>query len=109
MHSPRESLSTRSLRWLASAICRYPKSFLYPQVILSALCVWYTVARLEFTTNRSDLVGADKKYHRDFQNFQKEFHASEEMVAVVESGDFSKNRRFGVRSDTRRGISIMPR
>lgn len=94
MHSTRESLSTRLLRRLAGAICHYPKAFLYPQVILSVLCVWYTVARLEFTTNRSDLVGADKKYHRDFQNFQKEFHASEEMVAVVESGDFSKNRRF---------------
>jgi len=94
MQADQETLFTRLLRLLAAAICQRPRLFFYPQIVLGALSIWYTVAHLQFLTNRSDLVGADKKYHRDFMNYQKEFLAQDEMVAVVESGDFSKNRLF---------------
>ncbi len=94
MHASSESLSVRLLRWLAGAVHRYPRLFFYPQVILCVISIWYTVDKLQFSTARSDLVGADKQYHRDYMNYQKEFLAQDDMVAVVESEDISKNRQF---------------
>jgi uncharacterized protein len=82
------------LRGLARAICRYPRWFFYPQLVLLAVCVFYTVRELEFSTNRNDLVGADKAYHRNYLAYKEAFRAEDEIVAVVESEDHEKNRQF---------------
>ena len=91
---PQPSLVERLLNKLADAVYRYPRLFFYPQVVLFLLCVLYTVERLEFSTSRNDLVGADKKYHRNFLEFKKEFQGQDDLVAIVESESAEKNRRF---------------
>ena len=86
--------SVRFLTWLADAIFHHRWWFFYPQIVLAAVCVFYTVRHLEFHTSRSDLVGADKEYHRIFLEFKKEFPVQQDLVVVVESADIEKNRQF---------------
>jgi hopanoid biosynthesis associated RND transporter like protein HpnN len=84
-------------RWLgrlAGAINRRPGWFVYPQFLLFGLCVVYTVTHLGFNTSRSDLVGAEKRYHRNFLEYKEHFQNQDELVTIVESGDPEKNREF---------------
>lgn len=100
MTSQKESPLARALRLLADAVCRWPHLFLYPQIILFVLGVLYVCGvlvpgrGLEFDTKRSSLVGADKKYHRIYQEFRKEFPGQDDIVVVVESEAPEKNRQF---------------
>lgn len=84
----------RMLRHLANAVFRYPRLFIYPQIILAVLSVYYTVGHLQFDTSRDNLVGADKKYHHNFLRFKKEFPNQDDLVVVVESESMLKNRQF---------------
>ncbi|MCL4178144.1 MAG: MMPL family transporter [Verrucomicrobia bacterium] len=94
MHGSPDSLTVRSLRRLSRWVCDYSRWWIYPQLALGVLAVFYTVGNLEFSTNRSDLVGADKQYHRNFLKFKEEFRAHKELVTVVESESMEKNRQF---------------
>ena len=89
-----DSLVARWLSTLARLLSRHPRWFFYPQVGLFCVCVAYTVAFLEFDTNRNHLVGANKKYHQNFLRFQQEFPKQDDLVVVVESDQAEKNRQF---------------
>lgn len=89
-----DSPGARLLGMLARAVMRYPRWFLWPQVFLLALSVYYTVTHLQFDTSRNNLVGANKKYHQNFLRFKKEFPTQDDLVVVVESEDSEKNRQF---------------
>jgi uncharacterized protein len=84
----------RILFWLADAVFKYPGIFFWPQFVLMGLCIWYTVANLEFLTSRSDLVGGDKQYHKIYLEFKKEFPIQDDLVVVVESESMERNRQF---------------
>src|SRR5438093_8956414 len=101
MHATTDSVAVRVLRWFSNPVYRYPRLFCYPQLLLFIASIIYTVARLEFDTNRNDLVGAEKQYHRNFLHYKKEFIAQDELVAVVESEDMEKNRQFVARLGAR--------
>ena len=94
MATPPRSITARVLHWLSDAIYAHPRWFLYPQIALAVLCIFYTVFNLKFLTSRNDLVGADKAYHRIFLEFRKEFPVQDELVVVVESSDMERNRQF---------------
>src|SRR5262245_60670013 len=89
-----DSLPARALAGLTAMICRNRGWFFYPQVMLFAASILYTVRHLEFDTTRSNLVGSDKKYHQIFLRFKKEFPTQDDLVVVVESEDTEKNRQF---------------
>ncbi|MBI3191930.1 MAG: MMPL family transporter [Pedosphaera parvula] len=94
MPLPKESPVEKALRGLAHVVYHYPRCVFYPTAILLLACVLYTVACLQFNTDRNALVGADKKYHRNFLEFTHEFQSQDDIVAVVESDDREKNRQF---------------
>ena len=94
MATTSESLAVRFLRKLAHAIYTRPRWFVYPQILIFIFGVAYTVKKLEFDTSRDDLVGSDKKYHRNFLKFKKEFPTQDDLVVVVESEMMEKNRQF---------------
>jgi hypothetical protein len=98
-----KSITARVLFWLAHALYDHRRWFLYPQIVLAGLSVFYTVEKLEFLTNRSALVGGDKKYHRDYQRYKKEFPVQDDLVVVVESERTEKNRQFVERLGARLG------
>ena len=88
------NLVARALGCLARAVCQRRRLFLYPQLVLCALCTAYTVGHLGFDIRRDDLVGANKKYHQNFLRFKKEFPTQDDLVVVVESESPEKNRQF---------------
>lgn len=94
MSDPNPSLAVRALTRLASLLHAQPRLFIWPQVLLATACVWLTVFRLEFDTDRNSLVGSDKEYHRNFLKFKAEFPAQDDLVAIVESDELEKNRQF---------------
>lgn len=84
-------------RWLgrlAKAICRNPRAFLWPQVILFFASIVITVLWLQFDTDRDNLVGSNKRYHQNYLAFRKEFPQQDDLVVVVESENVEKNRQF---------------
>ncbi len=92
--NPNLSPAERFLTALAGAIYQRPRVFFYPQVILFLVCVCFTVAKLDFSTSRNDLVGSEKRYHKTFLKFKKEFPTQEDLVVVAESDQMEKNRQF---------------
>ena len=94
MALPTDSLAVRLLGRLAHAVYHHPNWFLYPQIFLFVGCVVYTALRLEFSTSRNDLVGANKKYHQNFLRFKKEFPGQDDLAVLVESEGREKNRQF---------------
>jgi hopanoid biosynthesis associated RND transporter like protein HpnN len=91
------SLIARMLAALAAAVIRYRPLFVYPQLALFGLCIIYTWFNLKLDFNRDNLVGANKKYHRNFQNFKKEFPTQDDLVVVIQSENTEKNRQFAER------------
>jgi uncharacterized protein len=89
-----EKLAARLLNHLADGLFFRPWHFLLPQLVLLAVCVGLTVSHLQFSANRADLISPQNKHQRDFQQFKREFSFPDSLVAVVESGDPDKNRRF---------------
>ena len=91
---PHESIPAKLLRRLANAVYYWRLWFVYSQIILFGLCVWYTITHLEFDTSRSNLVGSGKRYHQLYLQFKENFNVREDTVIVVESEDPEKNRQF---------------
>jgi uncharacterized protein len=89
-----DTLVARFLAWVAGMVFRHRRLFLYPQVALFALCIFYTVKCLQFNNTRSNLVGANKAYHQNYLRFKKEFPTQDDLVVVVESENAEKNRQF---------------
>jgi hopanoid biosynthesis associated RND transporter like protein HpnN len=89
-----DSILVRILRRLAHAVYYWRVWFIYPQIALFGVCVWYTFSRLEFDMSRNNLVGSDKKYHQIYLKFKKDFNVRDDFVVVVESEDLEKNRQF---------------
>ena len=94
MSESNDTLLLRLLRRLAAVVFAHPRWFLWPQVVLFGVCVWFTIMRLQFDMDRNNLVGSDKQYHRNFLALKKEFPGQDDLVAVVESEDLEKNRQF---------------
>lgn len=94
MDPKHESIPVRLLKRLAHAVYYWRLWFVYPQIALFGICVWYTVARLEFDTSRSNLVGSGKRYHQLYLQYKKDFSVRDDTVVVVESEDPEKNRQF---------------
>ena len=89
------TLVARVLRWLAGAIFHHRGWFLYPQLVLCAICVVYSVRNLKVDTKRGNLVGANAKYQEFVERVRKEFPAQDnDLVVVVESEESNKSRQF---------------
>src|SRR5437879_3146469 len=89
-----DSVMARILGALAQGIIRNRPLFLYPQLLLFVVCIFYTVRYLKFDMDRDNLVGANKRYHQNFIKFKKEFPTQDDLVVVVESENPEKNRQF---------------
>ena len=91
---PHSSIAVRLLRKLSDAIWLHPKAFVWPQVLLFAVCVLGTAKYLKAEMDRNALVGGEKRYHHNFLRFKAEFPTQDDLVAVIESDDHEKNRQF---------------
>lgn len=79
---------------MAGGLYSHPGWFFWPQLILFGVCVWGTVKYLQADMERNNLVGSEKRYHKIYMDFKKEFPGQDDLVAVVESDNQEKNRQF---------------
>ena len=91
---PPSSPIARVLFWLSRSVYNHRRWWLYPQLILFVLCIFYTVTNLKFRTDRNSLVGSEQEYHKIFLQFRKEFPVQDDLVVVVESAELERNRQF---------------
>jgi len=90
-----DTLLARLLSRLTTAVCRYPRGFVYPQAALFLVCVVYTAGYLQTDMNRDNLVGPNHKNHENYLRLQKEFpQQGNDLEVVVESENLEKNRQF---------------
>lgn len=95
------SVMVRLLGLLSRAVLARSRWFVWPQLLLFAVSVWYTISHLEFDLDRNALVGSDQPYHRNFLALKEEFPGQDDLVCVVESENVEKNRQFVERLGSR--------
>jgi hypothetical protein len=94
MKSLEDTLFGRALGLLADAVIRWRWFFFWPQLILSGVCIYYTVKCLQFDPRQDNLVGSGKKYNETYLKFKEEFPSQDDIAVVVESENPEKNRQF---------------
>lgn len=82
----------RSLTVLANTVCRWPRVILLIGVVVAVIAGVFAGCFLEFKTSRNDLIGRDSDYWRHYSEYAAEFHAEEDYILVVESGQPTQNR-----------------
>jgi len=89
-----ENRAGRLLHFLAEAVFHHPRWFWYSQVLLVLVCLGYTVARLQFSTDKNDLISIRESYRREFLEFKREFKIHDNLFVLVQSESRDKNREF---------------
>lgn len=73
------------LRDVTHACARRPKTTLVLTALSCAVCIAYSAARLEFKTDRSDLIDPNTPFHQRWLRYKASFGESSDMVVVVEA------------------------
>lgn len=92
MTSVGDTLFARLLRVVVRLVCRYPKWFTYPQIVLFILSVFYTAGHWTLDMNKDDLVAGPT--HAVYMKFREEFPGEDELAVVVQSDNMERNRQF---------------
>jgi hopanoid biosynthesis associated RND transporter like protein HpnN len=88
-HDPTEgvSLVRRLLVALVSTVCRFPRLVLALSLVLCGLSVLAACTRLQYHTQRDDLISAHKECQQRWRNYLDEFGDDDDIVAVVRGTD----------------------
>jgi hypothetical protein len=86
------TLVQRALLGLVTFVCRRPRLVLLAALVLSGLSLYAFATRLEYRTQRTDLVNPNKDYQRRWQQYLAEFGNDEDMVVVVQGSDRARMR-----------------
>jgi uncharacterized protein len=78
------SLLARPLGWLVRGTVRYPLAVTALMIAVTVISVIYTARRLEFHTNRLDLLDPRANHNRLWINYIKEFGHQDDVVVVVQ-------------------------
>jgi hopanoid biosynthesis associated RND transporter like protein HpnN len=82
---PRQATAVeRLLTGLVATVCRYPLPVLIVSFLVAGLSVAFFCTRLEYRTQRSDLVNPNKESQRRWQQYLAEFGDDDDMVVVVQ-------------------------
>ncbi|MGF1678393.1 MAG: MMPL family transporter [Candidatus Methylacidiphilales bacterium] len=86
------TLTKSGLEKLAVFIEAHPWKVVVLSSVLVLVMGWLAATRLGVLNNVNDLVKSDAEVHRHYLDYRKEFGVREEIVVVVKSKDFSRNR-----------------
>jgi hopanoid biosynthesis associated RND transporter like protein HpnN len=81
------ALIPRLLANLVAAVCRAPRTVLVVSTVLAIVSAWGFYNRLEYRTQRSDLMNPQKDYQQRWRSYLAEFGDDDDMVVVVEGKD----------------------
>ena len=90
----KEHRASRLLHALAKAAIEHWRWFCLAQLLLLLICLAYTVVRLQFSTDKNDLISARESYRREFLEFKKEFKIQDNLFVLVGSESREKNLEF---------------
>jgi uncharacterized protein len=86
--SPHERSPVRRLLCgLVSAACRYPLFVLVLSLGLAGLSVYAAATRLQYKTQRNDLMSPHKDYQQRWRDYLTEFGEDDDIVVVVKGDD----------------------
>jgi hopanoid biosynthesis associated RND transporter like protein HpnN len=91
---------------LVAAVCRAPWTVLIVSVVIALVSAWGFYTRLEYRTQRSDLMNPKKDYQKRWHAYLREFGDDDDMVVVVEGSNQARMRAAlesladGVRGNT---------
>jgi hopanoid biosynthesis associated RND transporter like protein HpnN len=82
----------RLLVGLVTHVCRYPRLVLTAALALCALSAYAFCTRLEYRTQRNDLLSPDKAYQQRWRDYLAEFGNDDDMVVVLQGSDRARLR-----------------
>jgi uncharacterized protein len=86
--SPHEhSVVRRLLQRLVSAVCRYPGWVLLVSLSLAGASLWAAATRLQYKTQRNDLISPHKEHQQRWREYLAEFGDDDDIVVVVKGTD----------------------
>jgi len=90
------NIMARSLAFTARIAIRHRWGVIFVSAVLFVVSLLITIKfpGIAFDTDRDNLVGANKAYHKNYLAFRKEFPQPDNLAVVVESDDMEKNRQF---------------
>ena len=83
MKRPAANFRYRLFGALARLDEQRPWQVLAAAIALAVLCVWYTIARLEFRTGQDDLISADTRDSRNYLRYMREFPDLDGVIVVI--------------------------
>jgi hopanoid biosynthesis associated RND transporter like protein HpnN len=81
------SVVRRLLAALVSLVCRYPSWVLLLSFGLAVASIWAAATRLQYKTQRNDLISPDKDYQQRWHEYLAEFGDDDDIVVVVKGAD----------------------
>jgi hopanoid biosynthesis associated RND transporter like protein HpnN len=94
-HAPPADASAvrRLLVALVSLACRFPRTVLAASLTLAALSVLAAATRLQYHTQRNDLLSPEKESQQRWKQYLAEFGDDDDIVAVVKGRDTVRMRQ----------------
>src|SRR5256885_2312776 len=77
-------LVPRLLVGLTTLVCRAPVLVLALTAVSVLLCVWAACSRLQYRTQRDEMISPDKECQQRWHRYVEEFGDDEDMVVVVQ-------------------------
>src|SRR3954447_7370888 len=81
------ALTPRLLTHAVAAVCRVPRTVLIVSAVVALVSAYAFYTRLEYRTQRSDLMNPHKDYQQRWRQYLAEFGDDDDMVVVVEGAD----------------------
>ncbi len=97
----------RLLAAFVGRVCRHPRTVLGAALLLCGLSAWLAATRLEYRTQRGDLISADKACQKRWRQYLAEFGSDDDMVVVVRGDD--RGRMKAALDEIARRVGQKPR
>src|SRR5262249_33358119 len=90
--APEASIVQHCLTGLVDQVCRFPRLVLAAALLLCAVSVYAAYTRLEYRTQRTDLINPHKDYQERWRQYLEEFGDDDDIVVVVKGQDKARMR-----------------
>jgi hypothetical protein len=87
VHAKEATIAHRLLAGMVAFVARWPRLVLAFALVLCVLSLYLFFTRVEYKSQRDDLIASHKDVRQRWQGYLDEFGKDEDMVVVVQGGD----------------------